>query len=325
MIQYVTGTLGHGKSLYAARRIGNALLSGRCVMTNIELLPGWEHTILQRSAYYRFAGKKARQKQRDELWTRYRYEEDFVTMVRAKMFGKGEGRGLRVFDEAHNKLNNRDWKGELQNQTLRRMSLGRKRGWNDLIVSQHAKNTDVAIRRIADSEVRMIDWQKVLKLPVIHAQLLPFHMFLAQTFPIEESAVPGVARLGRRQSSELFFLGWWSRIYDTYADYDFDDDLDGEFIDGVWVPIPPVMLPRPLSELHALRTSAEMHSVAQGSQNGRSATLHPIVEDAYGGNGPTPTELGAISPASTPTTPHSGGFTNSRPNDDIVTPNGDQL
>jgi len=181
MIQYVTGTLGHGKSLYGARRIAHDLLRGKAVLTNVRLVEGWEHVVLRHSPYYVVATKAGRARMREEIWTRYVHEDDFVTMVGAKLHGHGESRGLRVFDEAHNRLNNRDWKGELQNQTLRRLSLGRKRGWDDVIISQHAKNTDVAIRRIADSEVRMIDWQKVIKVPVLHTRLLPFHMFLAQS------------------------------------------------------------------------------------------------------------------------------------------------
>jgi len=223
--------------------MARALISGRAVLSNILLCEDWERIILEHTLHYAIAGKKRKRYLRDEMRTRYIFEENFVRMLGARIDGYGEGRGLRVFDEAHNRMNNRDWEKTDQKLMLRRLSLSRKRGWNDLIISQHAKNTDVAIRRIADTEVRVVDWSKILKVPIMHTSLLPGHLFLAQTFPVEESAVPGVQRLGKKQSSELFHLGWWRKIYDTFADYEFDDELD----DG-----DPLILPLPMPRLRAV-------------------------------------------------------------------------
>lgn len=238
MIQYVTGTLGHGKTLYAARRMGKALLSGRCVFANMKLVeegdkihgktsPGWQHIILNQSLHYKTASRKKKEALKAEIDQRYMYLADYDKMLAAGVDGFGEGRALRVFDEAHRKLNNRNWKDIAQNAMLEDLSVARHRGFDDLVVSQHAKNTDVAIRRIADSEVRLVDWQKVLKVPVFGAPILPFHWFLAQTFPVEESAVPGVQKLGKRTGFELFRLGWFAWLYDTYEEYDPNFKNDG--------------------------------------------------------------------------------------------------
>jgi len=254
LIQYITGVLGHGKSLWGARHSAQTLLSGRALLSNIELgrhegrvfIPGeWQHEVLRHSPYYRFGTKSSRAYMRREIDTRYQYEPDFEKLVAGRLKGYGEGRGRRIFDEAHNNMNNRDWKDMDQNMVLRRLSLSRKRGWDDAIISQHAKNTDVSIRRIADSEIRIVDWQKIIKIPIFHAKLLPFHMFLAQTFPIEESAVPGVMSVGKRTSSEVYFLGWWRAIYDTFADYEFDDELDSR--------VDVITLPKPMAALVAVQ------------------------------------------------------------------------
>jgi len=235
VIYYVTGLLGHGKSLYATRRMARALLSGRVVVTNVRLVDGWEHVLLKHDMRYRLASRSHRARMRFEAGTRYYFTDDFRELTGARITGFGERRGLRVFDEAHNRLNNRDWKDEEQKLMLRRLTLSRKRGWETLVVSQHAKNTDVAIRRIADAEIRVIDWQRLVRVPVVNAKLLPFHLFLAQEFPIEETATPGITRLGRSRGRELFRLGWWRNLYDTFEDYELDDERDEQTI---WLPLP---------------------------------------------------------------------------------------
>lgn len=233
-IRYVTGTLGHGKSLYGARAIGKALNSGRVVASNMRLLDGWQEQVLRHNPFYRVGGQKYKREAVREISTRYWYERDFRKLLGARIRGYGEGRGLRLFDEAHLALNNREWDKDDQKLMLKRLSLSRKRGWEDLIISQHKKNTDMAIRRIAFSEIQVVNLQKTILVPVIGAKLLPCRLFYAQEFKLEESNMGG-EKLGKRIKWEIYPLGWWRDIYDTNEDYEFADDLDDA---GVLLPLP---------------------------------------------------------------------------------------
>jgi hypothetical protein len=233
-IKLVTGKLGHGKSLYGARAIGRALNTGRAVATNVRLMEGWQRVVLSHNPYYIASGRRSRREYELELSTRYHYEQDFVKLLGARLHGYGESRGVRVFDEAHNNLNVRDWGNEDQKLMLRRMSLSRKRGWDDLVISQNAKNVDVAVRRICDYEIKVVDLQKIIIIPFLGTKLLPAHWFWAMEYPVEESSTPGVQKLGKRHRLEMFHLGWWKTIYDTFEDYEFEDSLDDG---GVWLPL----------------------------------------------------------------------------------------
>jgi hypothetical protein len=175
--------------------------------------------------YYLAGGRRYRREAVREISTRYWYERDFRTLLGARIKGRGEGRGLRVFDEAHNELNNREWEKDEQKLMLKRLSLSRKRGWEDYIISQHKKNTDVAIRRIAHSEIQVVDFQKLVVIPILGTKLLPFHFFRANEYKLEENAMGG-EKLGKRIRMEFYTLNWWKNIYDTFEDYEFEDTLD---------------------------------------------------------------------------------------------------
>jgi hypothetical protein len=242
-INYITGILGAGKSLYAVRQGSKALLSGRVFASNVHLIDGWERRLLRHSPYYLFASAPNKRYMEAEIRTRYHFERDFLKLLSLRLSGHGEARGVRVFDESQDGFNNRDWKDDAQKLMLRRFARARKRGWADYIVSQHAKNTDVAVRRIAATEIRVINWRQHMRIPVLGTPLLPVPVFLAMAFPIEETAVPGVSRLGRAQWREMYTLGYWSKLYDTYDDIEFDDALErdsktGELIPQTWLPLP---------------------------------------------------------------------------------------
>jgi len=235
MISYVTGQLGAGKSLYGARKGAQALLTGRVLATNIRFVDGWERKVLSHSPYYRFASRENKSYMEREISTRYYYDPDYVNLLNAKLHGRGEGRGLRIFDESQDRFNNRGWEDALQNMMGARFRRARKRGWKDYIIAQHIKNTDVAIRRIASDEIRVINWKQQTRVPIIGTSLFPVPFFLAMCFPVEETAVPGVMRLGKVKWRELYRLGWWSKLYDTFDDVDFDDELGTV---SVYLPFP---------------------------------------------------------------------------------------
>lgn len=231
MISYVTGPLGAGKSAYAARKIARALLSGRVAAANVRLVDGWEHRLLKHAHYYKLAGRRARSEYRAEVAGRYFYSPDLRTLVNLRLHGKGENRGVRVLDEAHNALNNRDYAEKEQKAQLRKMTLSRKRGWDDYVIAQNKDNTDVALRRVSSVEIRLLDWQQVTRVPFIGAKLLPFHFFLAQGFL--QNVASTAVNTQRPLFREVFFLGWWAKLYDTHEDFDVDDQDDEP---AIWLP-----------------------------------------------------------------------------------------
>lgn len=215
MIAYVTGVLGAGKSYYGARKIADALLRGKVVATNMKLVPGWEKIVLSHSPYYRSSSKK--EKYEREILTRYAWVPDIEYLVSSTIRGKGESRGVRLIDEAHNEINNRTWLAENQKLVLRRMALARKRGWDDYILAQHRDNTDAALRRISGVEIKLINWRQLVILPFFQTKLLPFNLFLAMAFPLSGQRH---ARKTKVLWRELYGLGWQKNIYDTFEDFD---------------------------------------------------------------------------------------------------------
>lgn len=241
MIAYVTGVLGGGKSYYGARKISEALLKGKVVATNVELntrekgfKQDWWKVILGHAPHYRFASRKQKAFYEREIRERYAYIPDVDVLVSAHLYGKGEGRGIRVLDEAHNNLNNREWLSENQKLILRKMALARKRGWDDYIIAQHKDNTDMALRRIAGVEIKLINWRQHLQLPVFHTKVLPFNLFLAQGFPM--NAPSNVRRQSKPIWRELYLLSWPRLIYNTFEDFDYGFSEE-HTLDDVWLPI----------------------------------------------------------------------------------------
>lgn len=232
MINYVTGPLGAGKSAFAARRISRALLSGRVVATNVRLVAGWETILLRHAPYYRFAGSRMKKEYEKEVSRRYYWTGDLSELLSLRLHGKGEGRGVRIIDEAHNELNNREWAENNQKQQLRKITLSRKRGWEDYIIAQHKDNTDASLRRVASVEIRLLDWQQVTRIPLLQTKLLPFHLFLAQAFLVNYATVSSAKKPLYR---ELYPLGWWAKLYDTWEDFDIPEDEDAT--PALWLPL----------------------------------------------------------------------------------------
>jgi hypothetical protein len=229
-ISYVTGSLGMGKSMYGARSIGRALLHGKVVICNIKLLEGWEKTVLSHNPYYKFGSSARKKELKDDLYRRFIYEDDVDRIIRAKIHGRGEGRGLMVLDEAHSNFNNRNWANEIQRDGLRQMAMARHRGWEVLVISQHKDNTDMAIRRIAANEIQMTNWQKLTRIPFLGTPMLPVPVFLALGFRMNTTR--GVVKSGKPFMRQLFTAGWFRNLYDTFEEYEEDDSAN-----VIWLPL----------------------------------------------------------------------------------------
>lgn len=224
-----------GKSVFGAKRIVEGFLKGKVVVTNIHLVEGWEKLILRHSPYYKVAKAEKKEFYEREIRSRYAYVPDMDVLVGAKIYGRGESRGIRVIDEAHNEVNNREFMATEQKKILRKVSLSRKRGWDDYIIAQNKDNTDAALRRISAVEVRCINWKKILVLPYFHTELLPFHFFLAiaRHLNVDKS----VKSEDQKLWSRVYFLGWEANVFDTFEDFDTPDEIESPH-ETLWLPRP---------------------------------------------------------------------------------------
>jgi len=240
LIYYVTGPLGSGKSTYGARKMGRGFLEGRVVATNVQLPDDWARIVARKIPHYRFLRTEGRAKMIAELESRYLYEPDVFKLVRTRIKGKGEGRGIMVVDEAHNRLNNRNWKDADQIQFLSEITHARKRGWTLYLIAQHADNTDISARRVASAEIKLVNWRQLTRVPILGTPMIPFPLFLAMAYPLN---VDASVRSSRKPLwRELFLLGWTRHLFDTFQ----------EFLDDGVLPPGVAILPRSITE-HSLR------------------------------------------------------------------------
>jgi len=218
MIEYVTGTLGGGKTLYAVRRMADALLQGRAVATNVALVDGWHLVLARHNPYWWVSGRSRRRAIENDLLYRYAYIERVPDLLRANCRGRGEYRGLKVIDEAHNELNNRNWQEVDQRDALKKLTMSRHGGWRVLIVSQHADNTDAGARRVATVETRCSNLRQLLFVPGLRdVSLLPFTLCLASSYPLNQQT--GAVRADKRLRRMFYRPNWCARIYDTFEDH----------------------------------------------------------------------------------------------------------
>jgi len=262
-IQYVTGALGSGKSYLAASNIARALLRGRVVFGNLELVDDWAGIVARHNRYCRFSRDRRRQYEL-ELRSRYLYVPEIERMTHVKIHGIGEGRAMLVLDEAHNDLNNRDWQSTESKEFLRWLSLVRKKGCNTYIISQHKDNTDAGARRIATTQIQVVNYKQITRIPVADVSMCPFPIFRAFCYLNAESMPKGVEKK-KPLWKKWYFLSWPKHIYGTHQLYgEVDDDPD-----AIW-------LPRSLEEV---RRELLHVAVASGdtAQPGHPSDMHEDV------------------------------------------------
>jgi hypothetical protein len=210
-LNYVTGPMGAGKSLYGVRRIVAHVTAGRYAVTNVELLPGWSERVAWRVARLRSKSKRARIAERLESF--YIYETELEKAMRYRLPGRGEARGVFVWDETHNDLNNRSWRDEGRAPILEWATQLRKLGYVGFLLSQHADNTDAALRRVCGFQVRLQNQKEQTRL--LGLRVTPWPLFLAAWYPTN---IP-LGTKARPTKVERYFLGWHRHLYDTFGLY----------------------------------------------------------------------------------------------------------
>lgn len=250
-LNYVTGPMGAGKTLYAVRRIVTSVVQGQYAITNIELRPGWEHKVARKVARYRGVGRY--DAIADRLSSYYIYERDLHEAMRYRLEGTGEARGLFVWDEGQNDLNNRDWRKEGRDEILKWATQLRKLGFVGFLLSQHLDNTDAALRRVCNFAIRLQNQREQTRM--LGMRVTPWPLFLAFWYPAHIGLAGTRAQV---MKTERYFLDWHRHLYDTWGLY---HGLAGAHDDST------ILLPtggrpkaQPLRPLGNGAQSAELHS-----------------------------------------------------------------
>jgi hypothetical protein len=244
-LNYVTGPMGSGKSIFGVKEIVKALSEGKYVITNVELLPGWSEKV----AAKRYP-KRKRDAGRAMIEGLYVYETSLRRAMRyrvpcarcgepVKVCGHSgayqEARAIFVWDETHNDLNNRDYQGhgstreerdserERRRLVIRWATQLRKLGFVGYLLSQHHENTDAQLRRVCNHLIMLQNQRNRGGF----GMLLPRRLarFLVYWYPAHladgTTRVPSVKR-------DAYFLPWERILYDSWATYHGIDDLQDD-------------------------------------------------------------------------------------------------
>jgi hypothetical protein len=223
MIALVTGPLGTGKSYYAVRKIARALNDGKYVATNVDLAEDWSERVARSSLWRRLVpGRVARRAH--ELRRRVLVTEELDELVRVRLEGKGEGRGIMVLDEAHNWLNARLWSQGDRLALVRFFSQSRKLGWDIYLIAQDADMLDKQVRVLFEEHVQL---RNLRRARIAGVRVFPFNLFLATRVWAHGDKVI----LGR----DLYRLDWSRHLYNTMAT---SHGLVGDDDDAIWLPRP---------------------------------------------------------------------------------------
>ncbi len=228
-LRYVTGPMGAGKSLYATRRIIQCLCAGKYVITNVRLYEDFADRAALRMTR---AAPHKRQVLADKLRRFYIYETDLEEAIRYRVPGKGEARALMVWDEAHNDMNNRSYlkrgrkfETDTGDGLLEWATQLRKLGYEGILLSQSADNTDAQLRRICNYIVRLQNQRETTRLPLLNTRIMVVPpLFLAWWYmsntPMSSQRTP--------VKTERYFLSWHKSLYDTMDLYHGVEELDNE-------------------------------------------------------------------------------------------------
>jgi hypothetical protein len=213
-LNYVTGPMGAGKSLYGVRRVVRAVTSGTFVVTNVELYPDAFERVARHVAPWRTGLARKRLAARFERFYVFERElEEARWWWSRPRRGDYDPRAIFVWDETHNDLNNRSWKTDGRNEILEWATQLRKLGFIGFLLSQHADNTDAALRRVCNFQVRLQNQRDQVR--VMGMRVTPWPLFLGAWYP----ANLAVGRAAKPMSVERYFLTWHRHLYDTHGLY----------------------------------------------------------------------------------------------------------
>jgi hypothetical protein len=201
--------MGSGKTFYGVRRMVEAMLRGEYVITNVELNPGWNDAVAKHVGRTASAAKRARVAA--NLERLYRYEDGLEEAMRYRLPGSGEARGLFLWDEGQNVLNNRNWKDDGRQEILMWATQLRKLGFVGYLLSQHQDNTDAALRRVCNYVIRLQNQREQSRF--LGIRTTPWPLFLAVWLPAN---TPLVSK-SKPVKIERYFLSWHRKLYDTHG------------------------------------------------------------------------------------------------------------
>jgi hypothetical protein len=192
--------MGSGKSLFGCRKLAAAMMQGQYVITNVKLRPGWAQRIARHTP--QAFGSPWAFKKRVRLYeSLYVFETSLERATAYRVPGNKESRAVMVWDEAHNDMNNREWMQENNKYVIKWATQLRKLGFAAYLLSQHRDNTDAALRRIANFEVRLRNQREAVR--VLGMKVSPIPFFLAIWYPAN---MPKIVRGDSIIHIERYFL-----------------------------------------------------------------------------------------------------------------------
>jgi len=201
----VTGPLGAGKSYYGTRKAVEALERGKVVVTNFRLQPEWHERVVDRHPLrWLMPGRRRKLKAR---WARQvLVVNDLKTLLRVRLDGEGEGRGVVIIDEAHVFMNARSWRDEERMELVEWASASRKLGFDVYLITQDLQSLD---RQVRDRLTYHVTLRNLKQFKLLGLPLIPFNFFLA----IWQYHAAGKAIIKR----EAYTLRKWiAGLYDTF-------------------------------------------------------------------------------------------------------------
>lgn len=215
-LTFVTGPMGSGKSLFGTRKIVSNLAQGKYVLSNIALLPGWEQKAARHLLRFSPLSWGKERELSEKLRSRYIFLESIEDATFFELPEKGgmrEGVGTLVWDEVHNDLNNREWMESSQKLLTKWATQLRKLRFEAYFLTQHADNTDVALRRICNYHVHLQNQREQTRL--LGMRVTPWPLFLAIWYPANVKLIQRTKPI----LVERYFLDWHRHLYDTLSLY----------------------------------------------------------------------------------------------------------
>jgi zona occludens toxin len=170
-ITLLTGAPGHGKSYRLVREIERAVVKGEPVGTNVPLREDWAEVMAKRHTAFASTRPRAVAVKAAEYARQVLVSNDFDELLRVRLEGAGEDRGLLVLDESQRWMNARGWDNELgpdgkpigrvealqkRLRVINHLSGHRHYGWRVLLATQAEGSIDNQARTLYEfhSETR---------------------------------------------------------------------------------------------------------------------------------------------------------------------------